>query len=233
MEDKLELPRLEFLRKKIESKDEILSGIITPAFQGKIFYINKNNGEIYTQARDILGGKLYIRGNQIPLEIIEGFSARLKNIPFEKNLTLIFMLGRQDLLITHKNIQGTQCFFLGVLEEHSLFTPGIIIYKKYKDYFDAENITPSKFYRNDGDFSVPDQLSIEEVKLFLDVSGAIVRTENQKSIVLCTEIAYKIFELFSDTQNNLQLWVKCVFHDNFINIQFDTYHYENFRCLFA
>jgi len=91
MEDKLELPRLEFLRKKIESKDEILSGIITPAFQGKIFYINKNNGEIYTQARDILGSKLYIRGNQIPLEIIEGFSARLKNIPFEKNLTLIYL----------------------------------------------------------------------------------------------------------------------------------------------
>ena len=60
----IELPRLEFRREQISSYDDLSKGIITPAFQGKIFYTN-NTGIIYTQSRDSLGKKLYIRASNL------------------------------------------------------------------------------------------------------------------------------------------------------------------------
>ena len=220
MDVEMELPRLEFLRQKLESLEELNDGIITPAFQGKIFYINKETDTVYTQSRDNIGSKLYIRGQEIPLEKVKYFSEKLKKIPFEKSITPVFMIGRQDLLITHKTINGTQGFFLGGLDEKLDFIPGANLYKLYKDFFDDENIILSKFYKDDMNFIIPESLTKEEAKLFLDVSGAIVKTSNGRSSVYCTELSHRIFEMFSDTQNNLQLWVKCIFSENFKNLNY-------------
>jgi hypothetical protein len=207
----MDLQRLEFKRAVFdESVNYLETGICTHAVEGKIFY--KKGDRVYTQTRDDLPKKkMVIRCKELEqesyLHLINKFE------PDDKSVSFVFMVSRQDLLITHPSLIGTQVFFLGLLNEEGEFFPGDYMKEgdpNVKLFLDRNMIFSICGYGEANSVYVPsrirDSSELESVESFIHTKDGIPTT-------IFTPKMGSVFELFSDTQNNLQLFVKIFFVD--------------------
>jgi len=188
------------------------TGAATYAMQGKFFYLHGT--DIYTQGRDDIPKKMFIRGEELKtddyLHLLEMFFA-LK----ELNCTFVLMVSKQDLLITHKQIDGVQVFFLGTIDEKNVFTPAALLHRNDPiiNTFCIENdIRLAKYYGQGGKIYIPDIIhSEEELHWVIENLGSFVHTVDGIPTTHSTEDEEELFEIFSDTQNNLQLFIRLFF----------------------
>lgn len=215
-----ELLRLDFQRGPlIPDIDYLKTGICTYGMQGKIFY--KCGNLIYTQSRDDLPDRMKIREKELEKEeymplfdliVTRNIADRLGHLDWDE-LTAVLMVSRQDLLITHKYVSGTQVFLLGYLTKEG-FIPACKTFDgdgPMTRYYKTSNIELSSTYGEGGRMYIPDQISsIDDV---IKTDGAFVHTVDGVPKTIYSEKMDEIFNLFSDTQNNRQLFVKVFFVD--------------------
>jgi len=215
------LQRLNFQRDVVKpGTDYLNTGVCTHAMQGKIFY--KKGDLVYTQGRDDLPEKMKIRGKELEKDTYLHFFDMIEpeKMSFEKETVVVFMVSRQDLLITHRHIFGTQVFLLGFLSEDG-FTPACQTVEKMSEYYKEKDIQIASSYEEDGKMYIP--AKVENIQEILEKDGSFVHTFQGSPITIFSEKKDKIFNLFSDTQNNLQLFVKVFFISKKPNIVEDLH----------
>ncbi len=194
-----ELLRLDFQHGIIDEDEDYLSGICTHAMQGKIFYMSPD-GLFYTQSRDDIPKRMFIRGKEFPKEDYFPQFETISKLKTEK--TIVLMVSRQDLLITHKSMDGTQVFVLGFLSEDG-FVPSATSGEKF---FEENGIETVSNYGEDGKIYIPARITKKE-----DLGEMFVYTKDGVPVTTFSKRIDQIFELFSDTQNNSQLFIKIFF----------------------
>lgn len=216
-----ELLRLDFQRGSlIHEMDYLGTGVCTPAFQGKIFY--KQGLLVYTQGRDDLPERMKIRGKELekeeylPLFDLIDTAEIGKRLGDVGEITAVLMVSRQDLLITHKHVFGTQVFLLGFLNEETGFLPACrtIDNEQMSLYYTQKGIGLTTDYGENGRIYIPYRITEkEDLDSVIHRNGCFVHTTDGVPKTILNEKTEEIFNLFSDTQNNNQLFVKVFFVD--------------------
>ena len=213
--DSSEKSRIAFLREDWDPSKGYLGGtLFFPVFQGFFVYVTKDG--IYTQSSDKTPKKIIIRGNQIEYDL---FLPRITELfealrPLDEDTCLVFIISRQDLLITDKKVDGTQVIFLGFLDSKNFLLPTIVAKagnSKVEKILESMNIQSRLDYQvEQGDVFYPGNISTPEQ---MGTRRSFVHWNPESGTpVTVMEPNYKIIaDLYSDTQNNKQLFCKCAF----------------------
>lgn len=207
--------RLEFKRDLLQEKKYLENGVCTYALQGKIFYKTlKTDGSslVYSQNRDDLPARMFIRGKELEKEsylpLFEVFDKM--GISTREN-SLVLMVSRQDLLITHSAMEGIQVFFLGIINEDG-FIPACVLYDNDPTSFEENDIFSAIGYGESDKVYIPKRIeNEEELKWIIENHGSFVSTEEGIPTTIFDKNMGRVFEMFSDTQNNLQLFIRLFF----------------------
>ena len=216
------LPRLEFNRTVSEVDKDYLSGasFCSHAMQGKIFY--KYKDMTYTQSRDDIPKRMYIRGEELEKEsylpLFEIFDSITEKYD---DLVVVLMVSRQDLLITHREMEGTQIFFLGcIVSEHGFIPSSMIVENHEMDprFEDVSQLVTANEIKEIDTYKVPNQIYIpakisdpETLQATLAINGSFIHTCGGVPTTISSIGESQVFEYFSNTQNNKQLFVRLFF----------------------
>jgi hypothetical protein len=192
----------------------------TCGVQGKMFYCSKNEDgtlQFYTQSREDVPEKMYVRGHRVPTELLELIHKISELLDTDK--VFCFMICDEHLLITHRQISGPQIFFLGCLEDE-VFTPTAFLYEEYpvvKEKLDSEGIKGKIGYGEPGKMYFPEKIVDPETleKVIEEYGGFIHTGEEGVPVTILHKNAMKIFHMCYGSQNNTQLYVKIFFHHPF------------------
>lgn len=212
----MELPRLEFKHEIYDDgKNYITEGsYLSCAVQGKIYY--KWKDVTYTQSRNDIPERMFIRGQELLSETyLEKFEIFDQYCQQNHDRVLVFMVCRQDLLITHKEILGTQVFFLGCILEQEGFIPSyaMIVKDPSLEHIVSSNgilMTPS--YHEPYSLNIPAEIKNQETLVWvLEQQGSFIHTREGQPVTVFSAREFEVFNFFSNTQNNNQLFVRLFF----------------------
>ena len=212
-------PRLEFNRSVIDPEKPYLGeGYCTYAMQGKIFY--KYKDMTYTQGRDDIPKRMFIRGKELEKEsylplfsVFDGLTKKYDNT------VVVLMVSRQDLLITHKRMEGVQVFFLGcIINEHGFIPASVLVEtnEEIRQLAIDNGMVVADNYMIPGRIYIPGRITdpdiIREVAAKM---GSFIHTIGGVPTTVTTVQEGKLFEYFANTQNNIQLFVRLFFLTKF------------------
>lgn len=212
-------PRLEFNRAVMNPSINYLdNGYCTFAFQGKIYY--KYKDMTYTQSRDDIPERMFIRGKELEKEsYLPLFSLFDDFTQTHHDMTVVLMVSRQDLLITHKRMDGVQVFFLGCIVVGHGFIPSSVLIdtnEEVKKLVIDKRIMLTDNYAIPGQVYVPARITEPEVIMETAAKmGSFIHTLDGIPTTVTTEQENRIFEYFSNTQNNIQLFIRLFFLTKF------------------
>jgi len=213
-DEEIILPRLEFSHDTYDPSKNYLDTYCTYAMQGKIFY--KWKDKTYTQSRDDIPKRMFIRGKELeketylPLfEIFDSVTSKYEDV------VIVLMVTRQDLLITHPVAIGIQVFFLGCIVDDSKFIPAAVAVETniyIKELVENNNIQTTENYFTPNKVYIPARITEQEkLESVLETRGSFISTTDGFPVTISTERENQVFEYFSDTQNNIQLFVRLFF----------------------
>lgn len=213
------LPRLEFSRAVIDPEKLYLDeGYCTYAMQGKIFY--KYKDMTYTQSRDDIPKRMFIRGKELEKEsylslfsIFDGLTQKYDD------MAVVLMVSRQDLLITHKRMEGVHVFFLGCIVSGHGFIPSSVLIETNEEF---GKVAVDNGIMIVGDYALPERVYIPGritspgiIKETAEKMGSFVHTLDGVPTTVFTVQESRVFEYFSNTQNNIQLFIRLFFMTKF------------------